>query len=728
VDRIALDTGGTVASARPLAPAAERPWRLIAQRVADDYELIGEISRSNDERHIAYLARAKAGDRTAVVVLQVLQATSETRVDHYALAVQATLDRGVPADDLTCPHCRASAPTWDVTCSACGASIAGDGPSAIGIPAATVYAGIRDAARPRFDILGVVAHGTESVLYAARRTDGETVALLRFRRDASGSADQGMRVTVEPVAYLRRPAPARIERPDASTTSPHSGELGPLAGVQRELLAPPVTKVTQIPALPALHRARQVCPHCGSEYDGDIKFCPADGIGLRPLNPGEDLVGRLLGDRYHILGLIGEGGMGRVYVAEHIRIGRRCAIKVLPPELMERHDAVRRFGREARNASRIGHPNVAAVYDFESGRDGLTYLAMEFVEGEPLSRLLAREGALDIPRAIAIAMQVADGMQSAHDLGIVHRDLKPDNIMIGRDRDGRDVVKIVDFGIAKALIAEADEQVTRTGFVVGTPRYMSPEQLSGGAVDARTDVYSLGCVLFEMLTGVGPTGDASKESLIRRRILEPPPRPSALRADLSDALDDLVVRALARDPADRMHTAAEMRRALDAVSSAAASAPAPGRRRMRRRVLWGAAAIASVLAVLMWPRHIVAPPTSAPTVSLAPVVVEPIVIQPPTSPERPTPPAPPASTLRDAPADAMDAAERDVRLGRYFIAKDPPDFRQAIRAMRRASGLLDGLVARDPRSTAIAERLRTVDSLLSESRRECAELHETRCE
>jgi hypothetical protein len=154
---------------------------------------------------------------------------------------------------------------------------------------------------------------------------------------------------------------------------------------------------------------------------------------------------------------------------------------------------------------------------------------------------------------------------------------------------------------------------------------------------------------------------------------------------------------------------------------------------MRLRVLWGAAAvcataIASVLAVLMWPRHIVAPPTSAPTVSLAPVVVAPIVIQPPTSPERPTPPAPPASTPRDAPADAMDAAERDVRLGRYFIAKDPPDFRQAIRAMRRASGLLDGLVARDPRSTAIAERLRTVDSLLSETRRECAELHETRCE
>jgi serine/threonine-protein kinase len=261
--------------------------------------------------------------------------------------------------------------------------------------------------------------------------------------------------------------------------------------------------------------------------------------------------------------------MGRVYLAEHVRMGRRCAIKVMNPILSHDPDSVSRFNREAANASRITHPNVAAIYDFgESGE--VVYLAMELVEGESLAALLEREHGMPEERAIRIALQVADALSAAHDLGIVHRDLKPDNIMVAHSRDGRDVVKVVDFGIAKATKG-GRQTVTRTGFVVGTPAYMSPEQILGDKLDGRSDLYSLGCILYEMLTGERAFADSTGEVSIRQRLTEPPPRPSRVKRGLRGELDAVVTTAMARSPDHRFQTAAELREALSAAAEQTSS-------------------------------------------------------------------------------------------------------------------------------------------------------------
>jgi serine/threonine-protein kinase len=176
-------------------------------------------------------------------------------------------------------------------------------------------------------------------------------------------------------------------------------------------------------------------------------------------------------------------------------MGRLSAIKVMGTGMSHDPEAISRFNREAANASRINHPNVCAVYDFGETEDGTIYLAMEFVEGRTLSSLLKETGPLPLPRAVGLLHQCAEGLQAAHDLGIVHRDLKPDNIMVARGRDGSDIVKVVDFGIAKAMSGEeGGQKVTKTGLVVGTPEYMSPEQLSGDKLDGRSDTYSLALV------------------------------------------------------------------------------------------------------------------------------------------------------------------------------------------------------------------------------------------
>jgi serine/threonine-protein kinase len=231
--------------------------------------------------------------------------------------------------------------------------------------------------------------------------------------------------------------------------------------------------------------ALKICPVCSTEYPANERFCPRDGTALRSQAGANDLVGSVIAERYHVLKKLGEGGMGQVYLAEHVKMGRKSAVKVMNPGMVQNVDAISRFNREAANASRINHPNVAGIYDFGETADGLIYLAMEFVEGEPLTNVIKHHGALPPLRASEIARQVAEGLSVAHDMGIVHRDLKPDNIMIGRGRNGADLVKVVDFGIAKAAASD-QQKVTKTGMVVGTPEYMSPEQLSGDPLDARS--------------------------------------------------------------------------------------------------------------------------------------------------------------------------------------------------------------------------------------------------
>lgn len=303
----------------------------------------------------------------------------------------------------------------------------------------------------------------------------------------------------------------------------------------------------------------KICPVCSTEYADDVRFCPNDGQTLRSSGPAEDLVGQVIADRYHVVKKLGEGGMGQVYLAEHVKMGRRSAIKVMNPSMVHDPDAVARFNREAANASRITHPNVCAIYDFGETPEGLIYLAMEFVEGEPLTDLLAREQTLPLARAASIFLQVADALQAAHDLSIVHRDLKPDNIMLTRARDGSDIVKVVDFGIAKAVGGDDSQKVTKTGLVVGTPEFMSPEQLSGDPLDGRSDVYSLALVLFKMVTGKLPFEGTTVQDTMVKRLTDDPASLADTRPDLRfpPGLQACLDSALARRPVDRYQSAAK---------------------------------------------------------------------------------------------------------------------------------------------------------------------------
>jgi serine/threonine-protein kinase len=303
----------------------------------------------------------------------------------------------------------------------------------------------------------------------------------------------------------------------------------------------------------------KICPVCSTEYPDDVRFCPNDGQTLRSSGPTHDLVSQVIADRYHVVRKLGGGGMGQVYLAEHVKMGRKSAIKVMNPAMVNDPDAVARFNREAANASRISHPNVCAIYDFGETPEGLIYLAMEFVEGEPLTDLLERERTLPAPRAAAIFLQVADALQAAHDLGIVHRDLKPDNIMLARARDGSDLVKVVDFGIAKAVGGGDSQKVTKTGLVVGTPEFMSPEQLAGDKLDGRSDLYALALVLFKMLTGKLPFAGETVQDTMVQRLMDAPATLAAVRPDLAfpPGLQATLDAALTRSPAERYQSTAK---------------------------------------------------------------------------------------------------------------------------------------------------------------------------
>jgi serine/threonine-protein kinase len=342
---------------------------------------------------------------------------------------------------------------------------------------------------------------------------------------------------------------------DAPVVAPAEGEQSlDTTQLDARLLAEQTTGEAQPVAV------LKVCPQCGTEYETTARFCPADGSALRPKG-SDSLIGSVLADRYHILKRIGEGGMGRVYLGEHVKMNRQCAIKVMSPALVNDAESASRFAREASSAARIIHPNVAAVFDYGES-DGLVYLVMEYVDGEPLSRLLAREAPFDLDRAVDLARQIADGLGAAHELGIVHRDLKPDNILVAHSRSGREVVKVVDFGIAKAMQEGAGEALTRTGLVIGTPEFMSPEQLLGDPIDARSDLYALGCILHLMLTAAPAFDAPTREQMIKRRLSESPPHAQTLDPGIPDAIDQVITRLLARSPNDRFASAAEVREAL----------------------------------------------------------------------------------------------------------------------------------------------------------------------
>jgi len=269
-----------------------------------------------------------------------------------------------------------------------------------------------------------------------------------------------------------------------------------------------------------------------------------------------DLIGNEIDGRYRVIELIGEGGMGKVYLAEHIEIGKRVALKVLHPSYSRMPDLVERFRREARAASKIGHPNIVDVTDSGTTGDGSVYFVMEFLEGVELGCIIEREGAVDVARGLKIAGQICRALAAAHAQGIVHRDLKPENVFLVTRGGEADVVKVLDFGIAKTTEAEAarERRLTSPGMAMGTPEYMSPEQAAGRPADARCDVYALGAIMYEMVTGIPPySGDNFMEILTKKATQDPPP-PILVRKELPPAVSDLVMAAMARNPDDRPQT------------------------------------------------------------------------------------------------------------------------------------------------------------------------------
>jgi len=263
------------------------------------------------------------------------------------------------------------------------------------------------------------------------------------------------------------------------------------------------------------------------------------------------VIGTTIGN-YRVASELGAGGMGAVYLAEHSLIGRKVAVKVLLPELSHNEELVSRFFNEARSTATIRHPGLVDVFDFGYLPDGSAYLVMEYLEGETLARLMAREDVLTLPMIWTIGRQIASAVFAAHEHGIVHRDIKPDNVFLLPDPEqSRGLrVKVLDFGIAKLTgdAIPATGAKTRTGTVMGTPTYMSPEQCRGaGEVDLRSDVYSLGCVLYEMACGQPPFVREGLGELIAAHITEPPPLPSALEPSLSPHLEGLILEMLSKD-------------------------------------------------------------------------------------------------------------------------------------------------------------------------------------
>src|SRR5947209_12572054 len=318
------------------------------------------------------------------------------------------------------------------------------------------------------------------------------------------------------------------------------------------------------------------CPQCGRQFAPDVTVCPEDGTPLSADStvaesvPADPLVGQVLDEKYRLDARLGEGGMGTVYHATHLLIERPVAVKVLNSRLVTDEVSKERFRREARAAGRLQHSNAVAVTDFGETRDGLVYIVMELLEGKPLRDILAHEAPLDPARAVSLMLQVAAAVEAAHEAGIIHRDLKPGNIFLVQRPDAPYIVKVLDFGIAKLASEGGDmnphDTLTGTGVMIGTPRYMSPEQCDGALLTPASDVYSLGVILYEMLTGQTPFTGTSPLALALKHSSESPRPPRELVAAIPPALEQVALHALEKNPRERPKDAGEFRRELFAVA------------------------------------------------------------------------------------------------------------------------------------------------------------------
>ncbi len=311
------------------------------------------------------------------------------------------------------------------------------------------------------------------------------------------------------------------------------------------------------------------CPKCNLRYPDESTFCFVDGATLEPLK--DPRIGTTIAGRYVIEAVLGEGGMATVYRARHALVDRPCAVKVLNPALARDKLVRERFRREAKSAKKIAHPNVIDIFDEGDTGDGTAFMVMELLDGAPLDSLVSN-GPMPLARALPIMIQVARGIARAHDLEVIHRDLKPENIYIAHRKDGSDLVKLLDFGIARSA---QDSRLTGVGEVFGTPQYMAPERITSIDAGGSQDLYALGVIFFEMLTGQLPFDANDVPSFLLKHLKEPPPTIASKGVKVPPELEQLVLSLMAKDPKQRPVDAHKVHNEIVAIAQRNGIAPPP---------------------------------------------------------------------------------------------------------------------------------------------------------
>ncbi len=312
------------------------------------------------------------------------------------------------------------------------------------------------------------------------------------------------------------------------------------------------------------------CHKCNAPLVNTANFCTSCGASVTQdasVEETDPYIGQLFAGNFQVQERIGVGSMGVVYLAEQLSLKKKVALKILKGNAAQSQEALQRFQREARAASRLNHPNSISIFDFGQNEDGASFIAMEYLDGHDLGQVLSEEFPLDPERVVNLLIQVCSALDEAHAAGIIHRDLKPANIVVSKRRSGEEFVKVLDFGIAKLNDPEASggPHLTQDGLICGTPAFMSPEQVKGLELDPRTDIYALGVVLFMLLTGRLPFQANSSAGMAAKIITEAPPRPSKVRLDLQvpDLFDPIIERAMAKQREDRYESALAFRAALE---------------------------------------------------------------------------------------------------------------------------------------------------------------------